>query len=102
MRNVYGTVHLSDTGTAVAINSSVAQPYVLWANLQARAGNGSSMFIGNSSDVNSTNGYELQAGDALNEDYRGLANASVSGARFWVDCVGDTTSELDFSMGLDD
>ena len=102
MRNVYGTIHLNDTASAVAINSSVGEPRVLWANLKARSGNGASMYIGSSSAVNSTNGFELAAGDALSEDYRG-SNAepgSISGSRFWVNSTS-TGTNLDFAMGLE-
>lgn len=102
MRNTYGTTHLTDANTAVQFGTTTDNQRVLWANMKAREGNAVSMYIGGESTVNSTNGFELRAGDALPEQYREHGDdGSIAGDRFWV-TASSTTAELDFSMGLED
>jgi|TARA_R110000751_G_scaffold101995_1_gene196425 hypothetical protein len=102
MRNIYGTTHSSTASVAIQFGTTQTNERVLWANMKARDGNGTPVYIGHSSSVNSTNGYELVAGAALPRDYRnGSGTGSISGSRFWM-VASSTASQLDFSMGVDD
>jgi len=107
MRNIYSTIHCSTADAPIQITNStagfngVASEAVVWFNAKARASNGAAIYVGNSSSVSSTNGFELGGGDSLPEEYRNTdAQASVSGARFWV-VSSSTTAQLDYSLGLE-
>ena len=102
MRNIYGTTHCSTANASVQFGTTQNNERVLWARMKARAGNGTAIYIGDSSAVNSTNGYELTADDTLPEDYRDNSEmGSVGGNRFWL-IASSTAVQLDWSMGVDD
>ena len=102
MRNTYGSVHLTTASTPVQFGVTTANQKVVWANMKARASNAANMYIGHSSSVNSTNGWELEQGDSLPEEYwDGGPASSVPGNRFWV-TSGSTATVLDFSIGIED
>ena len=108
MRNIYSTIHCSTADAPIQITNSsagfngVSSEVVVWFNGKARALNAAAIYLGNSSSVSSTNGFELNAEDSLPEEYRNTdAQASVSGARFWI-VSSSTAAQLDYSLGLED
>lgn len=102
MRPLRGTSHTSTASAPAQFGTTTFNQRVVYMNAKARAGNGTAIYIGNSSTVNSTNGYELANGDALNEDYRDNdGNGSVAGNTLWFIC-SSTTDNLDWSIGVAD
>ena len=60
MRNIYGTTHCSTANAPAQFGTTQNNERVLWARMKARAGNGTAIYIGDSSAVNSTNSTAAQ------------------------------------------
>ena len=97
MRQVFGTLNLTSTTTAVQVDAA-ARPYVLQVTFRARDGNSGALYIGNSS-VAVADGYELAAGDEKVWDFS--RTGAVSKDTWWAISTG-SSDKLDFAMVVED
>jgi len=78
-----GTTTISTAGTAVQLSNTANR--VLRIKVKALAANSGIVYFG-VSDVSATNGYELSAGNEIEENYREF-KGSVAFDSFWVDAA---------------
>ena len=80
-----GTTTVATTGTEQRLSNTANR--VLWLKVKALAGNSNKMYLG-VSDVTSSNGYELAAGNEIEIDFK-TAGGSIEFSTVYVDAAAD-------------
>ena len=93
MRFDAGTTDVPSAGTAVQISNTTDK--VKSITVKARAGNSGIAYFG-VSDVSSTNGFELEAGDSKTENF---GDGSVAFSAFYVDAAS-SGDDVDWTVIL--
>ena len=83
MINGVNQTNVPSAGTAVQLSNTANR--VSWIKVKARAGNSGLVFLGRS-DVSSTVGYELSAGNEIEIDYA-ASGGTVPISDFYVDAA---------------